>query len=98
MEVTPAPTTGGVEVKGPTKDRAIKELMALKEAYFPIGKTPGGKQLRIHKVGGTSLVRVQWADGGILPPELSGKWTNAALAQEDINTYLKKVWSVALGE
>lgn len=55
-------------------------------------RTPQGKQLGISQVKGTALYAVKWEEGGELPPELTGKYTNVDLAHEDITTYLKRRW------
>jgi hypothetical protein len=85
-------------VKEPTRDKAIKELMALRAVYLPLNKTPGGKELAIFKVANTSLLRINWKDGGQLPAELNGMFTKSSLAQAEIQRYLTKMWDVALGE
>ncbi len=110
MEATLDPTTGDVNMalpvteipvaevrKSATRDKAVQELLALREAYFPSLKTPGGKQFGIFKVSGTSLLRVQWMDGGVLPKELSGMYTQASIAQAAIKEYLTKCWDTAIG-
>ncbi len=52
--------------------------------------TPNGKELKIYQVANTSLFKVAFTDGGALPEDLSGMWTNAKLAQEAISKYLEE--------
>lgn len=59
---------------------------------FAQNRTPAGKQLGIAKVSNTSLFAIRWEEGGELPEELGGRFTNQDLAQKEIEGYLKRVW------
>ena len=52
--------------------------------------TPKGKEIKIYQIANTSLFKVAFTDGGQLPEDLSGKWTNPKLAQDAVDKYLDK--------
>lgn len=51
---------------------------------------PSGKQIAIFKVANTALYRVAFTDGGEVPEELSGMWTDPYKAQLAIKAYITK--------
>ena len=53
-------------------------------------KTPNGKHLKIVKITGSALFGVRFEEGGELPKELTGMWTDAGRAYEAIKLYLDK--------
>ena len=71
-----------------------------KQTLVPPGKpvakedgfvTPRGANIEV-KFTNTGLYYVVFTDGGIMPPELSGKWTDRGKAEEAINKYLNEYW------
>lgn len=53
--------------------------------------TPRGANIDI-RFTNTGLYYVVFTDGGVLPSELSGKWTDRTLAEEAVKKYLDKYW------
>lgn len=53
-------------------------------------QTSKHKELKIYQVANSSLFKVAFTDGGQLPEDLTGKWTNAKLAQDAIEIYLNE--------
>lgn len=55
-----------------------------------VAETAGGKKIQIAKDMTHSGYVIEFATGGQLPPELSGRWTNFDKALDAIKVYLNK--------
>lgn len=55
--------------------------------------TPGGKELGIYQVKGTSLYGIHFKGGGELPEELESRFTAPHLAKDAIKGYLTSRWN-----
>jgi hypothetical protein len=70
-------------------DQLLTRTLAIKENMDPRGNKWG-----IGKVKGTSLFHISVLEGKVrVPEELCGKYTNAVLAQKEIEKYLNEVWN-----
>ena len=71
-----------------------------KQVLVPAGKpeakedafiTPRGANIEI-RFTNTGLYYVVFADGGSVPVELSGKWTDRVRAEDAVKDYLDEYW------
>lgn len=71
-----------------------------KQVLVPAGKpearedafiTPRGANIEIHFTN-TGLYYIVFADGGSVPVELSGKWTDRTKAEDAVKNYLDTYW------
>lgn len=68
-----------------------------REAAIKDKLTPTGRKLGVVLEQDVALFRVEYTDGkgGALPGELTGKWTKAEWAAENIQRYLKQMWDMS---
>ena len=81
----------------PSQTMAVKPR---KQVLIPAGKpeakedafvTPRGANIEI-RFTNTGLYYVVFTDGGPIPSELSGKWTDRVRAEDAVKDYLDEYW------
>jgi len=58
-----------------------------------VAVTPRGKDIKIVFDKQYAMYLISFPDGGELPPELRGKWTEESRAKTAIDLYLAKYWT-----
>lgn len=71
------------------------EKPVLDEGLAEVGTTPNGKALQIKTNNQNGFMKIQYADGGELPKELTGMWNNFDQAFAKCKAYLEKKFQEA---
>ncbi len=60
-----------------------------------LGETPGGKHIYASNKTNRSVMELYFAEGGDMPKELSGAYSDKASAQQAVDTYLARPFAKA---
>lgn len=71
------------------------EKPVLDDGLAEVGTTPNGKVLQLKVNNNNGFIKIQYADGGELPKELSGIWNNFDQAFARCKSYLEKKYAEA---
>lgn len=80
-------------LKAQAKEEATEKLD--RAAALKANMTPNGRTLVINRVPNTALYRPAFKEGGDLPKELEGMFTDPYRAQDAITVYLNTRWDEA---
>ena len=56
-----------------------------------VGKTPSGKEIGYREVGHSRYKEAAFKDGGELPEELKGNWTDPRMLEDRIQVYINRM-------
>ncbi len=78
------------------QDKEVPVAKNLQEG-LKLGITSTGRQLGIIPARTHGLFRINYIDGkpGALPERLSGRYTGAKFAQEDLDSFITETWKIA---
>lgn len=85
-----------------SEDKSYDPNAPRKQVLTPPGKpepsegaeavTPRGKDIKIGFDKRFGMYKIIFPDGGVLPPELEGRWTEEVRAKVAIEAYLQSYW------